>query len=157
MSRRFKNVMAATVFVVAFYALIPTPSGADFTATTQAEVSITIQIPESAPDSAVTVEEQSEEDPVPASPAEQEPAQQPSQDGTPTTQPDLIVAPSIPEVVVPTPVVTPEPAPVVVPEPPAPVEQIPPQEPAPIEPESPTQEPSASPEPEGLPDEEVSP
>ena len=113
MSRRTNKVMAATVLVVAFSCLIPVPSGADFSATTDAEVRITILIPDDTTSSEdVVTPDSTDVEPEP----EPDPEPEPPSDATDTTPPET-------EVVTPTPEPEPEAAPVapvvdpVVPEP----------------------------------------
>ena len=116
MLRRINVVMVATVLVVACASIIPLSSGARFSATTQASVSITILIPESTPTSDVPEIEvvDPESDPNPTSDPEPEP---PADDETTpetdvvTPTPEVEVTPESPKVDVVVPEPTPQDAP----------------------------------------------
>lgn len=140
MSRRLNKVAVMAVFVVAYSCLIPVSSGANFNATKTAHVSITIQIPEKAPKSA-----------IPPSAASD----------TETSPPIMVIQPTAP-IVVPQPVVPAPstPAPEETPTPAAPAPEAPvtdtaaPDEPIPVVTPTATPQPtdasSSITEPEGL-------
>jgi len=135
MSRRTNAAVVVAVLVAAISCLIPVSSVAEFSATTEASVQITFDIPDDAPTGDVVISDPpTNVDPEPEPEPDPEPT--PPSDSTDTAPPET-------EVVTPTPEPEPEATPV------APVVD-------PVVPEPSAQQAPLPPEPEGSSNEEIS-